>query len=96
MRYRVIVATGLLFGSMHARALVGGVDQTLPVKGGRPAVAAVNGEPIALDQFLMELDPAADQTQAVQGYGYAESIRAARPPREHQADRPGGRDDGPR
>ena len=69
MRYRVIVATALLFGSMDARAFLSGADQALPVKDGRPAVAIVNGEPIALDQFLMELDPAADQTQPAQGYG---------------------------
>lgn len=69
MRYRVAVLTGFLVASMQGRAYLGGADDPLPIKDGRPAVATVNGESISLDELVMELDPAVDHARLLQGYG---------------------------
>ena len=74
MRYRVAVITGLAVLTLQGRAIVGGVDQALPIKDGRPAVAVVNQESISLDELVMELDPAADHTGLRQGYGTAQEL----------------------
>jgi len=74
MRYRVVVATVVVLASYQAPVFVGGVDQSLPLKDGRPIVASINDESISLDEFLMERDPADDKAQALQGYGNAKDF----------------------
>lgn len=56
MRHRLLVATGLLLAWMGAPAALEPQEQALPVQDGRPAVASVGGEPIALDEFLLQLE----------------------------------------
>jgi hypothetical protein len=69
MRYRCVAATCVIFVSMGARAWLSGVDQALPLKDGRQVVATVNGESIPLGELFMELEPSADRTHLLQGYG---------------------------
>lgn len=74
MRYRFAVVTGLLVVSMHTRAFLSGAGQALPVKNGRPIVAAVNRDSISFDEFLRERGPSADRVRLQQGQGTAEDI----------------------
>ncbi len=74
MRYQIVVATGLLLGSVHAVAFPGGPDQPLPVRNGRPVVAMVNAAPIHLDQLIAELEPPVDMARLQQGRGTAKEL----------------------
>jgi hypothetical protein len=74
MRVRLVVATGLLVLSISTLALPAGAQQALPLKNGRPAVAAVNGDAIFLDAFLVERGPSADRARLQQGRATAEDL----------------------
>lgn len=69
MRSRFVCVTGVLFVSMCAGAVLRGAEQALPLKGGRPAVATVNGEAVSLDELVAELDPPVDRGRLLQGVG---------------------------
>jgi hypothetical protein len=60
--------------SVHARAPVTGAEGSLPLKDGRPIVATVNGDAISLDELLLELDPAADRRELLQGHADPKAI----------------------
>jgi parvulin-like peptidyl-prolyl isomerase len=68
MRYRVAVVTGLLVVSMNAHAFLGGANQPLPLRNGRPVVASVNRDAISLDELIMQLDPPVDRARLRQGF----------------------------
>jgi parvulin-like peptidyl-prolyl isomerase len=74
MRYRFLVAIGLLAVSVHTQASSVGVDQALPVKAGRPAVATVGGDVISLDELVRELDPPVDRARLLTGRGTAKEL----------------------
>src|SRR5512140_3473851 len=76
MRYRFVVATGLLAVSVQAGAVVGAAGQTLPVRNGRPVVAAVNADTISLDEFVSEVGSAADRARLLQGRATAADLEA--------------------
>ncbi len=69
MRYQSVVVTGLLVASMHAHGFQNKPEQTLPLQGGRPVVATVNGTAISLDELVTQLGPVADMTRLRQGQG---------------------------
>jgi hypothetical protein len=74
MRMRCLSAAGVLLFAMHAQALPRGVDQAIPVRNGRPAVATVNGDAISLDEFLRDASPTSDRARLRQGLGSAEDL----------------------
>ncbi len=74
MRYQFVVATGLLAVSLGAAAAAGAAAQTLPVRNGRPIVAAVGAESISLDELVAELGPAADRARLQQGRATAADL----------------------
>lgn len=67
MTFRSIAATAMFALSLAAQAPHLGAASGLPVKGGRPIVATVNGEAIFLDELEAELDRAADRTHLRKG-----------------------------
>lgn len=67
MRHRLLIAIGVVLLSFHAQALLGGAEQALPVRDGRPVVATVNGEPIFLDEMVLQLESPADTGRLLQG-----------------------------
>jgi hypothetical protein len=74
MRYQVFVVTGLLVTVIHAHAIAQGAGQPLPIRNGRPAVAAVAGDLIYLDELVREAGPAASRTNLQQGRATADDI----------------------
>lgn len=74
MTFRRFTATALLGLSLPAHAALASAAPALPVKGGRPIVATVNGAAISLDEFEMELDPSADRTHLRKGYARAADL----------------------
>lgn len=74
MRHRLLVATGLLLAWMGAPAALEPQEQALPVQDGRPAVASVGGEPIALDEFLLQLETPAAAAHLAAGRATASEL----------------------
>lgn len=72
MRQRAVVATGLLFFSIQA--VPGDAQQALPLKDGRPVVAAVNDETISLDELVAELGASADWARLRLGHATGPEI----------------------
>ncbi len=74
MNSRRVVVSGVLFLWLQAPAFVNGVEQALPVKDGRPAVAVVNEDVISLDEFVLQLDPPADTKRLLEGRATADDL----------------------
>jgi len=71
MTLRHIAATATLCLAVAAQAPLRGAAPGLPVRGGRPIVATVNGQAIFLDELEAELDRSADRAHLRKGYGRA-------------------------
>lgn len=69
MTFRGITATAILCLSIPTQAPLRAAPSGLPVRGGRPVVATVNGEAIFLDELEAELDRTADRTHLRKGLG---------------------------
>lgn len=74
MRAGYIAAAGLLLAAVHPRLLPGAPASALPVKNGRPLVATVNSDAIALDEFLMQLGSPADRPRLLDGRATAKEV----------------------
>lgn len=71
MTFGRFTATALLGLSLPAHGALAAATSALPVRGGRPIVATVNGAAISLDELEMELDRSADRAHLRKGYGRA-------------------------
>lgn len=74
IRYRTIVVLGILAFAIQGMSVGLASAQALPVRNGRPVLAAVNGAPITLDEFLMQAEPPVDQARLRQGIGTAKDL----------------------
>lgn len=74
MRYQFVVAAGLLAVALQAGSGVGAVAQSLPVRNGRPVVAAVGADTISLDELVAELGPVADRARLQQARATAADL----------------------
>jgi parvulin-like peptidyl-prolyl isomerase len=71
MRTKLLAVAALLVTALPAQALPGQVPDALPVKDGRPAVATVNDDTIALDELVLQLERPEEATRLRQGRGGA-------------------------
>ena len=67
MRFRCLAAITVLAASLPARALLGQAPQALPLVDGRPAVATVNDDAIALDELLLQREGPVDVARLREG-----------------------------
>jgi hypothetical protein len=74
MRIQRAVAAGILGVSASLVAATASGQQALPVRNGRPIVAAVSGDGIFLDALLAERGPSADLARLRQGRATAEDL----------------------
>lgn len=74
MTPRLLIASALLLVSMPGLSGRGAENSPLPVRDGRPVVATVGDGAIALDEFLLQLDPAGDRARLLQGRATAAEL----------------------
>ncbi len=73
MRYRLAFMTGLIL-VLHIALAATAAAQALPMKNGRPVVATVGRDTIALDEFVRELGPSANRARLLQGAADANEV----------------------
>lgn len=74
MRFRCLAAITVLAASLPARVLLGQAPQALPLVDGRPAVATVNDDAIALDELLLQREGPVDVARLREGRATAADL----------------------
>lgn len=74
MTYRLVFATALVLMSTQGLAPIGAENQALPVKDGRPIVATVGDDAIALDELVLQIDQPAETAHLLDGRGKATDL----------------------
>jgi hypothetical protein len=75
MGYRILLAAGGLLVLGYTTTAATAVNESLPIRNGRPVVAVVNDDAISLDEFVAEVGAAADRARLRQGRGTAGELQ---------------------